>query len=244
MIFKRLSIAALFACSLTAPALANIETYLNGFCDAQDFNTEQCACTKTIFEVEAARRELTPEQREMTALFLGQTGLDMMVFANAMQSMDRNLMPSVIPVVGQLQAPIYQTCIEVDSETFTVEETKTKERYLQACIFMSGQDAEEKELCSCQANSFASKYDDETFLLITETLEIEASGESGDKDPFEYLMMDKRGLSQEQAMDFMMENRGLMMEAPMIMMSCAQEVTGTEVDLKALMQGVMQNETQ
>lgn len=244
MIFKRLFIAVICTWSLATAALANIETYLNGYCETQDFNAEQCACTKTTFEVEAALLELTPEQKEMTALFLGQTGLDMMVFADAMQSMKRELMPSVIPVVGHLQAPIYQTCIEVDAETFTVEETKTKERYLQACIFTSGQGTEEKELCSCQANSFASKYDDETFLLITETLEIEASGESGDKDPFEYLMMDKRGLSQEQAMDFMMENQGLMMEAPMIMMSCAQEVTGTEVDLKALMQGVMQNETQ
>ncbi|WP_293577550.1 hypothetical protein [Phaeobacter sp.] len=244
MIFKRLSIAALCAVYLAAPAFADVETYLNGFCDAQDFDTHQCACAKTTFTTETAQRELTPEQRAMAALFLGQPGLDVMVFAEAMQTIDRSVMPSVIPVVGQLQAPIYQTCVEVDANTFTVEETKTKERYLQACIFMSGQDAEEKALCSCQADAFAQQYDDETFLLITETLEVEASGESGDMDPLEYLMLNKRGMSQAQAMDFMMVNQGLFMEAPMILMSCAQDVTGTDMNLKALMQGVIQHDTQ
>lgn len=239
MIFKRLIVSALCAMSFAASAAADIETYLNGFCDAQDFDTEQCACTKTTFEVESALRELTSEQRAMAALFLGQTGLDVMVFAEAMQSMNPDLMPSVIPVIEELQAPIYQTCIEVDANTFTATEADIGERYLQACTFMTGQAEEDKALCACQRDAFAGQFDDETFLLMTELAEIEAGGLAGDQDPLEYLLKEQRGLSNEEATDLLMANQGVMMSAPAIILNCAQDVMGLDSDLKGLLEGVM-----
>lgn len=236
---KRISFAILGALALATPALAEIDSFLNGFCDANTFDTEQCACTKTVFADEISKRDLNAEEAEMTALFLGQTGLDMMVFAEAMQTIDRTNMPKIIPIVGQMQAPIYQTCVEVDANSYTATETEVAERYLQACIFMSGQDEEEKQMCACQRDAIASQFDDDTFLLITELTEVEASGSYGDMDPMEYVLKEQRGLTNDEATDLLLANQGAMVAVPAIMLSCAQEVMDLDVDLEGLMNGMI-----
>jgi hypothetical protein len=239
MLLNRLSLSTLISLSLAATASADIDKYLDGFCDANSFNTEQCACSKTVFSNETAGLGLGAEEAAMAALFLGQTGLEMTVFANAMQNIDRAAIPKIIPIVGQLETPIYQACVDVNANTSTATETATGERFLQACIFNSGQDEEEKRLCVCQRDAFASQFDDETFLLLTELMEVENSGQAGDQDPLEYVLREQRGLSEDEANDILMSNRGAMMSIPPVILSCAQQVMGLNLDLENMMKGMM-----
>ncbi|MBO9478194.1 hypothetical protein J7382_11670 [Shimia sp. R11_0] len=223
---------AFFGGVLATPVLA--DTYrssLDYFCQDQGYEGTACICAQEAFFAKATELGLSDDAAQMAALMVGQPRMDPLVFTSRLQEMDRSLMVDAIPATSQLVIHAEQSCRAVqDPQFISIDGNRSpKERFLQACGFMTGGEAEEMAICDCQADAYASRFDDETFHLITELTEIEASGEAGAQDPMEYLLTEKRGLSSDEANQFLGKHRATMMLIVPISFECASAELGAEV---------------
>lgn len=219
---------------LTTPVFADtFASPLDYFCEDQGYEGAACICAQEAFFAKATELGLTDDTAQMAALMAGQPRMDPLEFTSRFQAMDRNLMVDAIPASSKLIIHAQQSCSAVQKPEFmSIDGLRSlKERFLQACKFMTGGEAEEMAICDCQAEAYASRFDDEAFILITEMTEIEASGEAGDQDPMEHLLTEKRSMSSDDAAKFLSEHRTTMMQMVPISIECARADLGAEIDL-------------
>jgi hypothetical protein len=215
-----------------APVLA--DTYassLDYYCKDQGYEGAACICAQEAFFEKATELGLSDEAAQMAALMVAQPAMDPLEFASRFQPMDRNLMVDAIPATSQLTVHVEKSCSAVQEPEFvSIDGNRSlTERFVQACHFMTGGEDEEIAICDCQADAYASSFDEEAFLLITEMTEIEASGEAGSQDPVEYLLTQKRGLSADEANQFLNTHRATMMQIVPISLECATSQLGAEI---------------
>lgn len=229
---SKTTVLALCGGVLATPILADTyATSLDFYCKDQGYEGAACICAQEAFFDKATELGLSDDVTQMAALMVAQPAMNPIEFATRFQAMDRSLMVDAIPATSQLMVHADKTCSAVEEPKFVSSDGNASltERFLQACNFTTGGEAEEMAICDCQSKAYSSRFDAEAFQLITEMTEIEASGEAGSQDPVEYLLTEKRGMSSDAANQFLSQHRSTLMQLVPISFECASAELGAEI---------------
>lgn len=214
-LIKTAFFAGAFGCFATTGLAEDVETFLTGYCKAEELDDAQCDCVQTTFAEQTAK--MAPDETLAAAFFMGQAGLTPQQMMTALQSIDQTQLQTVLFKLDPVFTAVEETCAKpAEAAVAGLDLSGTpRERMIALCE----QGMEFPNVCDCMADQMLEKMGPQVFEFLVDIRTAEAMGA---EDGFAKAAED-RGLTKEEAEQALQQMSGPIMSSAGAIMSCMPE---------------------